>query len=152
MLTNPLTSEAGRMAASSRWRSPERTFMDYSLGWTDLAFSGPRPVLVKPLGAARQAVEAIAEKARRRLKILPGTALDGAVARCGGRLLRGGPHLRFCGERLSYAARACDDFEIRLLAPTSRAQERLDVAHGLGHHLLHDPVLRERLGAEILTG
>ena len=126
--------------------------MDHALGWTDLAFGGPRPVLVKPLGAVRQAVEAIAEEARRELHILPGTALDAAVARRGGRLLRGGPHLRFFGERLSYAARARDDFEIRLLSPISPAQERLGAAHGLGHHLLHDPALRKRLGAEILTG
>jgi hypothetical protein len=122
------------------------------LDWTDLVLGGPRPVLVQPLDASRHAVEAIAENTRRRLGLVPGAALDGAVAGLGGRILRGGPHLRFCGRRLSFAARGSDDFEIRLLAPIPREQERLDVAHDLGHHVLHDPLLRERFGADILTG
>ncbi|HZH45360.1 MAG TPA: ImmA/IrrE family metallo-endopeptidase [Roseococcus sp.] len=125
--------------------------MQPSLGWTDLAFGGPRPVLVKPLAVARRSVEAVAEDTRRRLGLAPGAALEGAVAELGGRILRGGPHLRFCGQRLAYAAEAQDRFEIRLLAPIPREQERLDVAHALGHHVLHDPALRERLGSAILT-
>lgn len=126
--------------------------MYQTLDGTDLAFGGPRPVLVKPLDASRRDVEAIAENTRRRLGLRPSEALDGAVARLGGRIIRGGPHLRFCGQRLSFAARAPGDFEIRLLAPIPRPQERLDIAHDLGHHLLHDPALRERFGAETLTG
>lgn len=125
--------------------------MQQTLGWTDLAFGGPRPVLVRPLGAARRTVEAIAEDTRRRLGLAPGAALDRAAAELGGRILRGGPHLRFCGQRLGYAAEAADRFEIRLLAPIPLAQARLDVAHALGHHVLHDPLLRERHGAAILT-
>jgi hypothetical protein len=126
--------------------------MQQLLGWTDLAFGGPRPMLVKPLDASRRTVEAIAEDTRRLLGLVPGAALDGAVELLGGRILRGGPHLRFCGQRLSFVARAPDSFEIRLLAPIPRPQERLDVAHDLGHHVLHDPTLRERFGAEVLTG
>lgn len=125
--------------------------MQHSLGWTDLAFGGPRPVLVRPLGTARRDVEAIAEGVRRRLALAPGAALDPVVAALGGRIRRGGPHLRFCGQRLGYAAEAADRFEIRLLAPIPPPQERLDVAHALGHHLLHDPALRARHGAAILT-
>ena len=125
--------------------------MSASLGWTDLAFGGPRPVLVRPLDGTRARIEAMAEEARCRLGLAPGAVLDPAVAALGGRVLRGGPHLRFCGQRLGYAAEAADRFEIRLLSPIPRAQERLDVAHALGHHLLHDPELRRRHGDGILT-
>ncbi|WP_207538758.1 ImmA/IrrE family metallo-endopeptidase [Sabulicella rubraurantiaca] len=125
--------------------------MDQMSRTQDLTFAPDRPVLVKPLRASREAVEAAADALGARLGFAPGEKLEEAVARLGGRIHRGGPNLWFRNQRLSFLADAPDRFELHLLGIATPARARLDLAHELGHFVLHDLALRREHGEGIRT-
>lgn len=110
----------------------EQEILSVNMDTTREVKESPRP---EPTGLPRQAVEDIASKIAKRLKLAPGEDLSPIVAKLGGRIkVRSWREGREDG---AIHVEGPNDFTIFLSPYTGPFRDRFTIAHELGHYFLH---------------